>query len=294
MLPRSCLATALLNLKNYEGGTAQQIFESINGRRPISSVFNPNLAVAPSETDTWRAMAKSGRLLDTSGLSQRRKIDLLNELIVEERRRLNSEPPHSSEDPLGNLRLFESQRRRLIWDLARPIRLTLPIQKDIHCKLLPAFTDEALRAIEVQSTDWTKTYIVNLLDYTCSSQDCMKLHSGVPPLDVGRICKHIIIALRDKNLVGQLPPIARGIVENGYPEAFGIYPGRFAKDLVGNPIYITGQNAKGWLNVFALRLRNGVNYYRYGYNVIERRWWCNEERGMLYWHLPKIDESVLF
>ena len=159
-------------------------------------------------------------------------------------------------------------------------------------KLLPVFSDTSLRSIEVMSSDRTKTYIVNLLDYTCSCQLCLEIHSGVPPRDFGRLCKHIIIALRGKNLVAQLPPIAKGIVENGYPEAFGVYPGRFAEDLYGRPIYITGKkNYDGWINILALLRRNGVNYSRFGYNVNSRRWYF---KNLSYLYLPKIDESILY
>jgi ankyrin repeat protein len=172
----------------------------------------------------------------------------------------------------------QRERERAAW---RPPRLTLPVQHD-PSRLLPVFYDESLRAIEIKSTDWTKTYIVNLLDYTCTCQLCLEIHSGVPARDFGRLCKHIIMALRGKNLVAQLPPIARGIVENGYPyAAFGIYPGRFATDLNGNPIYITAPNYDGWLNVFALRRRDGVNYYRYGYNVKTGVWNYSDRSGTI-------------
>ena len=99
-------------------------------------------------------------------------------------------------------------------------------------KQLPIFSDESLRAIEVKSGDGSKTYVVNLLDYTCTCPHCLEIHSGVPARDFGRLCKHIILALRTQNLVAQLPAIAQGIAQNGYPDrAFGIYPGRFAEDL---------------------------------------------------------------
>ena len=184
-----------------------------------------------------------------------------------------------------------AQAKRDAW---RPPRLSLPIQHD-PSKLLPVFTSEVLRAIEVKSTDQTKTYIVNLLDYTCTCPLCLEIHSGVPSRDFGRICKHIIIALRGKYLVSQLPPIAKGIAENGYPyAAFGVYPGRFANDLNGNPIYITGKNQDGWINVFALTRRDGVNYFRYGFNVIRKSWCRTMESGGYNWAPPKIDESILY
>lgn len=173
----------------------------------------------------------------------------------------------------------------------KPSCLTLPIQTD-PLKLLPIFSDDSLRAIEVKSSDWTKTYVVNLLDYTCTCPLCLEIHLGVPLRDFGRLCKHIIIALRERKLVAQLPPIARGIVENGLPyDAYGIYPGRFAEDLYGRPIYITGKNYDGWINVFALLRRNGVNYSRFGYNVNSRRWYF---KNLSYLYLPKIDESILY
>jgi len=156
------------------------------------------------------------------------------------------------------------QRARKSWV---PPRLTLPIQTE-PAKLLPAFFDESLRVIHIRATTSADIYTVNLLDYTCNNPLCLQIHSGVPPRDFGRLCKHIILALRQKNLVRQLPPIARGIVQNGHPDAaYGIYPGRFENDRNGNPIYITGPNYDGWISVFALRRRNGVNYYRFGYNI---------------------------
>ena len=179
------------------------------------------------------------------------------------------------------------QREREAW---RPPHLTLPIQHE-PSKLLPVFTDESLREIKIKATTSNETYTVNLLDYTCDNPLCLEIHSGVPSRDFGRLCKHIIMALRENNLVAQLPPIARGIVQNGSPfAAFGIYPGRFAKDIDGNPIYITGRNYDGWINIFALWRQDGVNYCRFGYNVDSRRWYY---RNFSYLHQPRIDESIL-
>jgi hypothetical protein len=53
----------------------------------------------------------------------------------------------------------------------------------------------------------------------------------------------------------------------------------------GNPIYITGLNNKGWLNVFALKRRGGKTYYRFGYNVNEGRWDFGSK--------PRINEEIL-
>jgi hypothetical protein len=175
----------------------------------------------------------------------------------------------------------------------KPPRLTLPIQTD-PLKLLPVFSDDSLRAIEVKSSDWTKTYVVNLLDYTCTCPLCLEIHAGIPPRDFGRLCKHIIIALRGEKLVAQLPPIARGIVDHGYPKAYGVYPGRFASDLNVNPIYITGKNFDGWINVYALARRNGVNYFRYGFNTKSKRWCRIMTSGAYNWTKPQVDESILF
>ena len=55
-------------------------------------------------------------------------------------------------------------------------------------------------------------------------------------------------------------------------EGYGIYQGRFEHDNNGNLIYITGVNTQGWLNVFALKRRDGKTYYRFGYNLNEERW----------------------
>jgi hypothetical protein len=203
----------------------------------------------------------------------------------------------------------EETRRQKKWDewkaahlrqAWRPPHFTMPILTD-PLKLLPVFSDESLRAIEVKSSDWTKTYIVNLLDYTCTCPRCVEIHAGVPSRDFGRLCKHIIIALRRVELVAQLPPIARGIVDNfhwhshsSYPKPFGVYPGRFAKDLNGNDIYITGKTFGGWISIFALTRRDGVNYYRYGFNVINRRWCRIMRSGAYNWRKPPIDESILY
>jgi hypothetical protein len=68
-------------------------------------------------------------------------------------------------------------------------------------------------------------------------------------------------------------------------EGFGIYPGRFERDENGNPVYITGANTQGWINVFALKRRDGKTYYRFGYNLSEGRW--------AYGDGPKIREEIL-
>lgn len=159
-------------------------------------------------------------------------------------------------------------------------------------ELLPVFTSDLLRGVQIKST--SGTYAVDLLDYTCSSPRCRKIHSGLPPRDLGRLCKHIIIALRRFELVAQLPPIARGIAQNGYPDrAFGVYPGRFARDLYGRPIYITGKDDRGWMSVFALAKRDSVNYLCFRYNIMSRKWVQIMESGEYNWTPPKIDEAIL-
>jgi hypothetical protein len=219
-------------------------------------------------------------------------------------RRLDLVPQIYADSPMWDLKNSYGQTPRDIidtgldagqrpseWRLWKPPASILPIQ-DGSLTLLPIFTHESLKAIKV--SDWNTIYIVNLLDYTCNCPLCIEIHSGVPPRDFGRLCKHIIMALRGKHLVAQLPPIARGMVEYRYPRAFGVYPGRFANDLNGNQIYITGKNHDGWFNVFALKSRNGVNYYGFGYNANSKRRWCDDERGMLFGQPPKIDESILY
>lgn len=183
---------------------------------------------------------------------------------------------------------LDAEQRPKEWKLWKPPASILPIQ-DGSLTLLPIFTHESLKAIKV--THWNTIYTVNLLDYTCNCPLCVEIHSKAPPRDFGRLCKHIILALREKHLVAQLPPIARCMVGN--PRAFAVYPGRFATDPNGNTIYITGKNHDGWLNVFALKRPDGVNYYRFGYNANSKIWWCDDERGMDNWRSPKIDELIL-
>lgn len=196
----------------------------------------------------------------------------------------------------------QRDRERAAW---RPPRFAGPTQTD-PSKLLPIFFDESLRSIQIQSSDLTKIYMVNLFDYTCTCPLCIEVHSVVPPRDFGRLCKHIILALRRYNLVRNLPAIARAIAENGSPDAaFGVYPGRFATDLNGNPIYITGKNYDGWLNVFALWRRGGVNYYRFGFNVRTRGWTFKNREGVNSYRIiscdnrmwtakPNVDETTLY
>jgi hypothetical protein len=145
---------------------------------------------------------------------------------------------------------------------------------------------------------------VNLLDYTCACPQCIIIHSDIPLRDFGRLCKHVILALRARNLVSQLPPIARAIAANGAPyKAYGVYPGRFANDRNGNSIYITGQNYDGWINVFALCWRGGVNFYRFGFNVRTKAWNYTDKSETLRHRLegdrmlapnPNADESILY
>jgi hypothetical protein len=204
----------------------------------------------------------------------------------------NQSPPQIVPPPAPHVETEweRRQRERKSWV---PPRVPLPIQHD-SSKLLPVFTDESLRATQIKATTSRDTYTVNLLDYTCTSPHCMEIHSEVPPRDFGRLCKHMILALRQKNLVAQLPPIARGIADNGRPEAYGVYPGHFATDLNGNPAYITGQNYDGWIGVFALKRRDGVNFYRFGYNVRGKRWTSFNDRGLVNLRPPKIDEAFLY
>lgn len=184
---------------------------------------------------------------------------------------------------------WKATHLRQAWKPSVP---TLPTQCDPQ-KLLPEFSDHVLRFVEVKSSDLTKTYIVDLLSYTCSCPLCVEIHAKVPKRDFGRLCKHIIIALREKNLVKHLPTIAKGIANNGYPNAYGIIPGRFEKDLYGNAIYVTGENRDGWVNVYALARRDGVNYYRFGFHAKTRRWCRIMPSGAYNWAKPPVDELIL-
>lgn len=216
-------------------------------------------------------------------------------------RRLNLVPKIYADSPMWDLKNsygqtprdiistgLDAEQRPKEWRLWKPPDSILPIQ-DGSLTLLPIFTHESLKAIKV--THWNTIYTVNLLDYICNCPLCIEIHSKVPVRDFGRLCKHIILALREKHLVAQLPPIARCMV--GDPRAFAVYPGRFATDPNGNTIYISGKNHDGWLNVYALKRPDGVNYYRFGYNANSKIWWCDDERGMDYWRSPKIDELIL-
>ena len=138
---------------------------------------------------------------NVSGLTPR---DILGNLIGQEAQFEILKAEHEQRD-----------RERAAW---RPPRFAGLTQTD-PSKLLPIFFDESLHSIQIQSSDLTKTYIVNLLDYTCTCPLCIEVHSGVPQRDFGRLCKHIILALRRYNLVQNLPPIARAIAENGSPDA---------------------------------------------------------------------------
>jgi ankyrin repeat protein len=230
------------------------------------------------------------RLTVLHQLAYAKKLDLVPEIYANsEMWNLRNSQGQTPREVLAGV--IDQERRRSEREAWRPPRLTLPIQTE-PARLLPVFSGEALQAIQIKSSDQSKTYIVNLLEYTCTCPLCLEIHSGVPARDYGRLCKHIILALRKQNLVAQLPPIARGIVENGLPyDAFGIYPGRFAEDLYGRPIYITGKNYDGWISIFALWRRNGVNYSRFAYNVNARRWYF---KNLLYLYLPKVDESLLY
>jgi hypothetical protein len=69
-------------------------------------------------------------------------------------------------------------------------------------------------------------------------------------------------------------------------EGYGIYPGRLDRDRNGNLVYVTGANSNGWVNVFALKRRDGKTYYRFGYNLNEQRW--------AYGTKPQVAEDSLF
>lgn len=146
---------------------------------------------------------------------------------------------------------------------------------------LPQITDESLRAIQIPSSDGLQSYSVNLVEYTCTCPDFVKVHANTPEREVGRMCKHICRALNNEQILPLLSPICLTMVLEGH----GIHPGKSGQDENGNPVYVTGANSQGWLNVFALKRRNGKTYYRFGYNVIEHRW--------AYGQKPKIDERIV-
>lgn len=147
---------------------------------------------------------------------------------------------------------------------------------------LPVITDKSLRSIKVKSSDGINFYRVNLVDYTCTCPSFFKDHAHSPPKDFGRLCKHICGELNRHKLYSTLDPMCKVIAE----ERFGVYPGRFDKDANGNPIYITGVSPAGWINIFALKRKDGVNFFRFGYNLTEERW--------AYGSAPKAIERILY
>jgi hypothetical protein len=148
-------------------------------------------------------------------------------------------------------------------------------------QLLPEIRDQSLSSIQVRSSDGESYYTVNLMDYTCSCPSFAEVHSKASPKDFGRLCKHICWCLNRPEVLPLLSPICLAMVREG----FGINPGRLDRDNNGNPIYITGVNNKGWLNVFALKRRDGKTYYRFGYNVNEGR--------RAFGSKPRINEDIL-
>jgi hypothetical protein len=133
---------------------------------------------------------------------------------------------------------------------------------------LPKISDESLRSIQVRSSSSDRFYTVNLIDYTCTCPSFLEVHSKSPPQDFGRLCKHLCASLKRPEMLRLLSPIGLAIVQEG----FGVYPGRFERDRNGNLIYITGVNNSGWINVYALKRRDGKTYYRFGYSLNEQRW----------------------
>jgi hypothetical protein len=146
---------------------------------------------------------------------------------------------------------------------------------------LPDLKDESLRSIQVKSSDGARYYTVNLLDYSCTCPSFLEIQSTAPPRDVGRLCKHICRSLNRHPIRQSLNPICLAMVKEGY----GIHRGHLNRDQNGNLIYITGVSSQGWLNVFALKRKDGKTYFRFGYSVSQRRW--------AYGIKPKIDEEIL-
>jgi hypothetical protein len=147
---------------------------------------------------------------------------------------------------------------------------------------LPEFSDESFRNLHVRSSEGAGYYTVNLIDYTCTCPSFVNDHSKASRCEFGRMCKHICKSLNNQQILPLLNPICRAMVKEGY----GIYPGRFELDENGNTVYVTGVNSEGWLNVFALKRKDGKNYYRFGYNINERRWAYDEH--------PKVNEKILY
>jgi hypothetical protein len=177
--------------------------------------------------------------------------------------------------------VFDSSISTQIPPLTVPQRDSSPPRPESPFQL-PKLTDESLRSIEVRSSDGERFYTVNLIDYTCTCPSFMEVHQMAPERDFGRLCKHMCLCLSRPETLPLLNPACLAMVSEG----FGIYPGRVDRDDNGNPIYITGTNTNGWLNVFALKRKAGRTYYRFGYNVNERRW--------AYGSKPKISEETLY
>lgn len=59
-----------------------------------------------------------------------------------------------------------------------PIIVAPPEPPSLAC--LPAITDEGLRALLVKSSDGQCDYAVDLIDYTCTCPDFLKVHAQAP------------------------------------------------------------------------------------------------------------------
>lgn len=161
----------------------------------------------------------------------------------------------------------------------KPLQLPQP---PISPMGLPELANEAFRSIPIRSSDGTRIYDVNLIDYTCTCASFAEVHSRSYPRDFGRICKHICKALNRAEIIPLLDPICTAIIKEGY----GVYPGRFDRDVNGKLLYVTGVNSSGWVNVFAVKRSNGKTYYRFGYSMTEDRWSYGQQ--------PRVNTALLF
>lgn len=159
--------------------------------------------------------------------------------------------------------------------------LQLP-QPQISPMGLPELANESFRSIKIRSSDGKRIYDVNLVDYTCTCDSFAEVHSKAYPRDFGRLCKHMCKALNNPEIIPLLDPICSAIVKEG----FGVYPGRFDRDVNGKLLYVTGVNSSGWVNVFAVKRSDGKTYYRFGYSMTDDRWSYGQQ--------PRVNTALLF
>ena len=142
---------------------------------------------------------------------------------------------------------------------------------------IPEIQTEKSKIQITSLTDAREIYTVSLIDFDCNCPDFYKNRSCFERNDIRRLCKHLIKALEEAELIFEFPGHIGLLLESAANRNKGIiiFNDYFEAETINGPILVT-KASNGWYNIIAPVVSKGKNrsifYDEFGYNLEEKRW----------------------